>query len=443
MRPWKTWLACVVVFGGSIGGGIFFPDDSPSTAAESREVIGDLALDAGHQTFTSDEGGVTITSDFAGGRMSDCRQIDPRTFAVTVAPETEPINDSAWYAFQVRSDKPQSIRIQLRYLRGSHRYDPKISRNGRQWQCAAESIVSRDRHGRELHFDIAVDHETQWIAGQELLGSDEVSDWAKQLASRPDVTHHIIGHSVENREIEQLNIGPADNRDSVFVVARQHPPEVTGAIGMMHFVDAIAADNAMAQRFRQRYCTRVVPTMNPDGVAHGHWRCNANGVDLNRDWSHFQQPETRAVRDEMLRCKRDENGQVCLFVDFHSTFDDVFYTPPQASKLFPPGFTGQWLTALQTRFPDFRVNVDDQHNAHRSTSKAWVHRTLGVVAITYEFGDQTPRDVIADIAAGSAQEMMRLLLALPERDATPDAELQLASLRPSQDHETGQKASTE
>ena len=39
----------------------------------------------------------------------------------------------------------------------------------------------------------------------------------------------------------------------------------------------------------------VYPLMNPDGVDEGHWRHNTGGIDLNRDWAHYNQPETRQV----------------------------------------------------------------------------------------------------------------------------------------------------
>ena len=82
--------------------------------------------------------------------------------------------------------------------------------------------------------------------------------------------------------------------------------------------------------------------------------------------------------------------------------------------MYPHGFKDDWLAAIQNRFPNYRVIDDDDHNEHRTTSKAWVAETLGVTAITYEFGDETARDTIRCIAGGAAEEMMKLLLELPE-----------------------------
>lgn len=385
----------------------------------------DAIIRRGGNDFRSEDGQITITSDFPGGRMSQCNQVSPDVFAITIAPESDPINDSAWYAFRIQSKQPKPIQIRLHYQGGSHRYDPKISRDGENWQTASAMIVQTSESLKDVTLDIQADAEPLWIAGQELLSTDEISQWSDQLVQLPHVQTKHIGRSVEGRPVEQLTITECEQPDYIYLIARQHPPEVTGAIGMLHFVDTIAGPSELAARFRKRFAALVVPTVNPDGVHHGHWRCNANGVDLNRDWSHFTQPETRAVRDQLLKCRRAGEDRLCLFVDFHSTYEDIFYIPAHDPAIFPAGFTKQWFDSIQTRFPRYEVAVDDNHNAHRSTSKAYVDQMLGVTAVTYEFGDETSRDTIKRVASGAAEEMMKLLLNLPpnpSEDTQPNAQ---------------------
>ena len=93
------------------------------------------------------------------------------------------------------------------------------------------------------------------------------------------------------------------------VFGRQHPPEVTGWLAMKAFVETLNGDSKLAKKFRKKYTTYVVPLMNPDGADLGHWRHNAGGVDLNRDWSQFHHPETQAVRD-FLRKKTVEGAKL-------------------------------------------------------------------------------------------------------------------------------------
>jgi cytosolic carboxypeptidase protein 6 len=166
----------------------------------------------------------------------------------------------------------------------------------------------------------------------------------------------------------------------------------------------------------------VIPLINPDGVDHGHWRHNLGGVDLNRDWLRFQQPETRAVRDLLERLADREGARVFLLLDFHSTARDIFYTQNDEHPTFPENFTARWLAALAERMPDYEVARSGSHSSPHVTSKAWGYERFGSPSITYEFGDNTDRDLIRRQSKIAAEEMMRLLLEAIDETAPAVAE---------------------
>ncbi|TWU60612.1 Zinc carboxypeptidase [Rubripirellula tenax] len=372
--------------------------------------------------FRSQDQAVRFETDFPGGKIDRLIEYNGSDFEIVIRPEADDTNDSAWYAFRVQSTNQRDIKVRLRYEGGSHRYEPKISYDRTNWESAQQLVVARHPGGSEVTLKIPVSDRAVWIAGQELVSNKDIANWIEQLRNQADASKILgkenalaiadttIGTTVDGRNLYQMSIGNAQSGDSIFILSRQHPPEVTGTIGMMHFVEAICADTELAKAFRDKFHTSVVPIANPDGVAKGYWRANANGVDLNRDWMNFTQPETKAIHDELIKLNEHKDGRLWLFLDFHSTYNEVFYTMPRENDLFPSGFTTEWLAALDERMPTFDVLRDDGHNAHRSTSKAWVARELGIHAITYEFGDETDRDRIRNIAAKSAEEMMRLLL---------------------------------
>lgn len=359
--------------------------------------------------FVSEDQSVCIRSDFPGGRVNECVQIGPQQFDLVIRPEHQPINDSAWYAFQVRATRPCELTIRLRYDGGSHRYSPLISHDGESWFPAERLVTAVHPFGKQAILKIRVDTKPLWVSARQLMTNDAVDSWINEIAKRDYVEQDVIGYSVENRPIRRLKITESSSTATIFLMARQHPTEISGMIGLMRFVEAISAKTTRASQFRQQFNTVVVPTANPDGVARGHWRCNAAGVDLNRDWKHFTQPETQALRRELLSHRTAGRRSLYLFLDFHSTYEDVFYTAEDVDQAFPPNFTSTWLEALQQRFAWYDVNHDSNHNSNRCTSKAWVRDTLDVAAVTYEFGDATQPRQIAELAQGSAEEMMRLL----------------------------------
>ncbi|GAA4473559.1 M14 family metallopeptidase [Novipirellula rosea] len=363
-------------------------------------------------TFESLDQSIQIDSDFCGGRLNECFEITPTRFQLVVRPERKPINNSAWYAFRIRSNEMRSITVHLSYQGGTHRYTPRISNDGIIWRDGQHLVSSVHPSGSEVVLQMDVGPEVLWVSAQELISNEDTERWAEGLATLPHVTRSVCGNSVLGRPISKLVIGDpqAESPGYVFIMGRLHPPETTGAIGLMRFAEAIAADTKLTQQFRSSFHVVVVPNANPDGVEQGRWRCNANSVDLNRDWGIFRQPETRTLRRELLDLKSRGRDSLYLVLDFHSTYEDVFYLTENVDDAFPKNFTATWLNRFDQRLPSYSVNLDKTHNSKRTTSKAWVDRVLNVAAVTYEFGDNTDRDAIARLSRVSAEEMMRTLL---------------------------------
>ena len=225
-----------------------------------------------------------------------------------------------------------------------------------------------------------------------------------------------IGRSVQGRPIYQLMVDAGPKRPAyVVIVSRQHPPETTGSQALMRFVETLVGDTSLARDFRREFAVLLVPLVNPDGVAAGNWRHNMNGVDLNRDWGIFSQPETRAVgeRIEALRAR----GPIYFHADFHSNYFDVFYNQPDNEPSALPGFGKNWIEGIQRRAPSYDVKRSATRTPTPTTSHNWAHQRFGIPTVTYEIGDNTERTLFQRVAVGAAEEMMTLLLAAKKADA--------------------------
>jgi hypothetical protein len=356
---------------------------------------------------------VRIDADFAGGAFAACERRAEGHYLLTVLPEDKPINPSPWYAFRVLTDRERDIVVTLRYPDFRHRYQPKTSRDGERWDLLPPERVSLSTEEDEASLRLVAGPRPLWVAAQEIIDNDDYFLWLARLDRRDFLQRSRLGKSAEGRDIHKLETLPARSRYLV-VVGRQHPPEVTGAMALMAFMERVYADDPLATAFRAAYGVLLVPNLNPDGVARGYWRHSTGGIDLNRDWGPFTQPETRLMRDELERFRRSGGARLSLFLDFHSTNRDVFYTQFDDEPISMPEFTRDWMAALETRlrarYPQFRVDRKPGSNPESPTSKAWVYHSFGVPAITYELGDHTDRDFLRDYAVVSAEEMMRLLV---------------------------------
>lgn len=373
-----------------------------------RCLAGEVTLQT-RTNYVFESEGVRINNRFSGARVSACERIDEGKYRILIRPENTPINRSPWYAFKVRSRKEQTINITLRYHNAIHRYHPKTSRDGVRWEELPGSRFNVSPRRTEATLTLDVGRNPLWVAGQERLGIREIRNWMRKLRAR-GAKLKKIGSSLNDRAIHGLQLGSRSGTNMVIIVSRQHPPEITGTLGLMAFIERVLKEDDLAGSFRQNIGVMLVPLMNPDGVREGHWRHNLAGVDLNRDWKEFRQPETRVVRDWIEETLKERRAHPLLFLDFHSTHYDVFYTQEDEHPTTPPDFTKHWLKAIGDRLPDYQVRRSASHNPDQPTSKAWAYDRFGCPAITYEYGDHTDRDLIQRQAGVAAEEMMRLLL---------------------------------
>lgn len=357
------------------------------------------------KVYVFNQGSIVISNRFAAARADTVIKQNDSSFQINILPENKPVNPSPWYAFKIWSSENRNLFITLNYGKEQHRYAPKLSNDGRHWYQGPP--VSYNPDSTKVSFAVKVSSDTLIIAAQELMPAAVNQQWVDSLANLPYVHSQVIGYSLQGRPLTAMTTNGSDNRSMVVVLSRQHPPEVTGYMAMQQFVETLMGNSEQAQAFRSRYQLVVVPFINPDGVEEGNWRHSAAGVDLNRDWENFLQPETRAVKAFLLRLVKEQQAKVYFGIDFHSTYKDVFYTNTDTATHIP-GFTNRWLKALGKAIPGFRPNVKPSGNGG-NVSKSWMMRTLGCDALTYEVGDDTPRDMLKRKGRVAAEQLMALL----------------------------------
>jgi hypothetical protein len=197
----------------------------------------------------------------------------------------------------------------------------------------------------------------------------------------------------------------------IMVLSRQHPPEITGYLAMQSFVETLSAENELAEEFRKEYTIYVIPLVNPDGADNGHWRHNAGGIDLNRDWEDFNQPETTLIKNFTQNKLKETGGKFYFGVDFHSTSQDIYYTINPDKEGNMPGLVPKIINAMGAELnnyePNIRPNDDD---SPKISSLNYFFYQLGAEALTFEVGDNTPRDFIKLKGKLTALKMMDLML---------------------------------
>ncbi len=360
---------------------------------------------------------IAVQASFDRARASRCSIGADGVISVLILPETRPINDSPWYAFKVTAEAAGPVTVVLRYQGGTHRYAPKTSRDGQTWTAvdpARVSVASDESHAR---MTLSLEAGVTTIAAQPFeTAAQSLARW-DPLVADGRLTRQTFGASVRGVPLVALATPGAGAAHTLVLVGRQHPAETTGAEAFDAFVMRLLEDDPLAVAFRGRVALLLVPVMNPDGLTAGHWRTNANGIDLNRDWGIWAQPETRAV-GQLIEATHQTRPLIGL-IDFHSTRRDVIYAMPAADPLYPQGLAEDWFARWQAVAGAAAPPIQRRFDDDQMNSKTWSRIRFGLSGVTYEVGDDTAPATARANARIAAESYMQAVMSLSAQQLSP------------------------
>jgi hypothetical protein len=364
------------------------------------------------QTYSLEELGVYASNDFDGARLNGFEKLNDSTATVIITPENEPINNSAYYAFNIWADTKKPFYIKFDYPKlYRHRYIPKLKKED-EWHIMKKECIFINKDS-VVTIKLDLNSKPLTVAAQELQTYNDVKQWYIGLLKGKEnyATLEYFGQTPLGRDLPVINIGVGSpkGKDVVVLLTRQHPPEVTGYYAYQHFLSTILNGSELSTAFLKKYQVLAFPILNPDGVDLGHWRHNTGGVDTNRDWAVYNQPEIKQVVKYITKELNKNDSKIVLGLDFHSTYHDVFYTNKIREGTTMPNFIEDWFAALEANIPNYKVN-EAAGNSTKPVSKGWFLYGHNAVGITYEIGDATPKERIKVIGTTTAKEMMKILI---------------------------------
>ncbi len=354
----------------------------------------------------------TVIDGYAGARRGRCAVLAPNHVRLTILPEDDGyINPSPWYSFKLVPSAASEARVTLRYIGGKHRYIPKTSVDGLAWVPLDDENVRIRKKETHVDIELTLDDRAVWVSAQELVTPAIYDVWNRRTAANSDAELLLLGHSVGGQPIHCLVSNPT-SKEVLFLVGRQHPPEVSGAFALFAFTETLLADTELANRFRERFQIISIPLLNPDGVLGGNWRHNLGGTDLNRDWGVFEQPETKLVA-ALLDQLDDSGEQLRVFLDFHSTDRNLFYTQDDTVPTEPAAFMRTLFANATPRLENYTFSDEAGPGKNPAVAKNYIYRRYGIPASTYEVGDESDRNAARAAAVVFAEELMKLMLEMP------------------------------
>lgn len=348
--------------------------------------------------------GVRFDADFESGNLGQVELIDKTRLRVSpnkpvtylsylVHGKLDPDNpvdtslepSSNWYYFRMTGTKGKKIHIfapDNGVARTSYSYD------GVHW----EHLPLAEPQGHLV--DKLFTGDTVFIALYEPYTYSYLQERIKTWGGRPDVTLDTIGFSHEGRPMQLLHVTdpsvPAAQKARIWIHGRQHPSETPASFLVDGLMDYLTSDTPEGRSLRQQIDAYILPFANPDGVADGHSRCNALGVNQEINFGRSDDStvvEVKAIKETMARLTEDRPFDFVLNSHSQHSESATFWVH-KASTTSPSYFRKLWtFTGLVCSFnPCIQprdLNFSDMASRYVE-GWCWDHAGENTIALTIE-----------------------------------------------------------
>lgn len=354
---------------------------------------------------------IVIDAAFDSGNI-EVRSISGTTARLAI--RKDHMSDFAqWFHFRVGNCAGRELELKITglaasaYPDGWPNYRAVVSEDREFWG-RADSSYDKAEDGGTLTIRYRPSANLAWFAYFAPYSWERHQDLIAGAALSTGVSHRVLGHSLDGRTIDCLDLGEGPRQ--VWLYARQHPGESMAEWWMEGALDCLTDPaDPVGRALRQKCTFHVVPNANPDGSVRGHLRTNAVGVNLNREWhepSAEQSPEVMCIRNAM-----DETG-VHFAIDVHgdeaipAVFLAGFEGIPSWTAELQGGFD-RYKAILARRTPDFQTRlgypVAGKGKANLAMSTNQLAERFGAVSMTLEMPFKDNAD-LPDPAQGWSPE---------------------------------------
>jgi hypothetical protein len=274
-----------------------------------------------------------IHTNFEGGSLGQIQKVSETHFRLAVKGESDQDGrnrQANWYYFRVDGASSQPLTLDIVNLPGEYNYKPNrgaitkdtppsISYDGVRWEHVKTYEYDPAEPKLSLHIQPA--KATFWIAHCAPYTNETLAKLRDEIRGHPNFHEQTVGKTAGGRKLVLWTITHGDSKaqKTVWLMFRQHSWESGSSwVGEGAIRTLVASDST---KLRAQIVWKILPLCDPDGVARGGVRFNANGFDLNRNWDvvdPIKMPEITAQRNAVKRWL-DAGNHIELLLSLHNT----------------------------------------------------------------------------------------------------------------------------
>jgi hypothetical protein len=201
-----------------------------------------------------------------------------------------------------------------------------VSPDGKKWQPVPAEWIA----GNKLKVTVKMESDSMFVAHVEPYRLSDLQSLLSGINGNSRIKIIPIGKSVEERQLNIIQVGDDKAPHRIFIRARAHPWEPGGNWVVEGIISTLLKDTRETREYLNNYTVYILPMANIDGVAHGVTRFNMNGMDLNRNLTKPADPvlsPENAAMEHWLEDLITKGLKPDLAIDFHNDSDGKIVFP--------------------------------------------------------------------------------------------------------------------
>jgi hypothetical protein len=352
---------------------------------------------------------VTFNLNFEGASLGRIEALGDDHFRLHAAGQQDEQGRNrqpTWYYFRMDGVAGHQLTLTMTDFVGEYNNKPAVAMNadlapvysydGRKWELFPESTW--DDQAKEMTLPLHAAGNTLYVAHIQPYGPTLLAKLLEEIRGREGVTIENIGQTALGRDLLMVTVTspavPDAGKHCVWLQARQHAWEAGTSWVMEGALRFITSEAPEAKALREKVVFKFTPMGDPDGVALGRVRFNANGYDVNRHWSEVDlrsadalrlMPEIWYLKKALIAAHRAK--PIELFVNMHNTESGEYLeTQTDDEKTLLP-FTRLFdRLRAETIFDPSRVPAIGAAASHGTTNDLWTEDKIPAALMELRIG---------------------------------------------------------